>query len=205
MGTELEAAETSKEAKELNFTNEGGYNYRFRFLKNIMGLWMIQSVRNEIASELSFGEICEGASKCDIESLVPANDAMFLAPKSMTEAVKGYCEKTDQRVPEGIYEIAKVIYRSLAVCYSETIKEIEGITGKKYESIHVVGGGANATYLNELTAKETGRTVYAGPTEATAIGNLIAQFIEAKEINTLEEARSIVFDSFKVETIGGTK
>lgn len=203
MGTEIMKANCSEAARLHNLTNEGGYDYRVRFLKNIMGLWMIQSVRKEIAPEMSFGDICDGAAKCDIDSLVPANDARFLAPANMTEEVKKACAESGQKVPEGIYEVARVIYRSLAVCYGETIKEIEELTGKKYNCVHVVGGGANAAYLNELTAQETGRTVYAGPTEATAIGNITAQFIAAGEIKDLKEARNIIFDSFEVKTIGG--
>lgn len=201
MGTEIKKADCSPEAKLHNFTNEGGYNYRFRYLKNIMGLWMIQSVKKEIGGELSFGEICDGAAKCNIDSVVPANDSRFLAPINMTEEVRKACEESGQQVPEGIYEVARVIYRSLAVCYGETIKEIEEMTGKKYTCIHVVGGGANAAYLNELTAQETGRTVYAGPTEATAIGNLACQMITAGELASLSAARECIFDSFEVKTI----
>lgn len=201
MGTEIKEADCSPAAKLHNFTNEGGFNYRFRYLKNIMGLWMIQSVKKEIGGELSFGEICDGAAKCSIDSIVPANDSRFLAPLNMTEEVKKACAESGQKVPEGIFEVARVIYRSLARCYGETIKEIEEMTGKKYTCIHVVGGGANAAYLNELTAEETGRTVYAGPTEATAIGNLACQMITAGELGSLTEARECIFKSFEVKTI----
>jgi len=203
MGTELAEANCSKESKLHNFTNEGGYNYRFRYLKNIMGLWMIQSVRKELAPNMSFGEICERASKSTVDSIVPANDSRFLAPDNMTEEIKKACLETGQRIPENLYDVARIIYRSLALCYKETIEEIEEMTGNKYDCIHVVGGGANAEYLNELTAKETGKTVFAGPTEATAIGNITAQLIASGEIKNLSEARSIIFDSFEVKTIGG--
>ena len=203
MGCELKKAGISDKGRKANFTNEGGFDYRYRFLKNIMGLWMIQSVRNEIAKDLSFGEICNGAKKADIDSLVLANDDRFLAPKSMTEEIKAACCETGQQVPENIYEFARVIYRSLAVCYKETIQEMEEITGKTYSSINIVGGGSNADYLNELTALETGKTVFAGPTEATAIGNIIAQMIASGEVKDLKTARKIVFDSFKVQIIGG--
>lgn len=203
MGCELLSASISDKGRIANFTNEGGFDYRYRFLKNIMGLWMIQSVRNEIGKNLSFGEICDGAKKADIESLVSANDDRFLAPGSMTEEIKAACHETGQQIPQNIYEFARVIYRSLAVCYKETIHEMEEITGKTYSSINIVGGGSNADYLNELTALETGKTVYAGPTEATAIGNIIAQMIAAGEVKDLKTARKLVFDSFKVQTIGG--
>ena len=146
MGVERMEADCSPKSKAHNFTNEGGYQYRFRYLKNIMGLWMIQSVKKELKEErgldLSFAVICEEASK----------------------------------------------------------QEIQEMTGKKYDSISIVGGGANAEYLNELTAKYTGRTVFAGPTEATAIGNLMVQMMTNGELKDLASARDCVFDSFAVKT-----
>lgn len=199
MGTELKAANCSPASKKQNFTNEGGFDRRFRYLKNIMGLWMIQSVRNELAPDLSFGEICDEASKKTIDSTVDANDSRFLAPASMAEEVKNACKESGQPVPEGIFELARVIYRSLAVCYKNTVEELEEISGQKYNTINVVGGGANADYLNRLTALMTGRKVFAGPTEATAIGNLLAQMLEAGEVKNLQDARTLVFDSFEVK------
>lgn len=199
MGTELMEANCSRESKLHNLTNEGGYNYRFRFLKNIMGLWMIQSVKKEIGGNLGFGEICEQASRCTIPSIVDANDDRFLAPANMTEEVQAACRESGQQVPEGIAEVASVIYNSLAQCYAKTIKEIEEITGQKYDRIHIVGGGANAEYLNILTAKATGVPVYAGPTEATAIGNLSAQMMSAGELKDLKDARACVYKSFEIK------
>ena len=199
MGCERKEPDCSKASKAHNFTNEGGYDYRFRYLKNIMGLWMIQSARKELAPEESFGTICENASKTTIASLVDCNDDRFLAPENMTKEVQAACAESGQQVPEGIAEVASVIYNSLAKCYADTITEVEEITGVTYDCIHVVGGGANAAYLNELTAKATGRTVYAGPTEATAIGNLTAQLITAGEMKDLQSARQCIFDSFAVQ------
>ncbi len=198
MGTELMEANCSPESKKNNLTNEGGYDYRFRYLKNIMGLWMIQSVKKEIGGSLGFGEICEQASHCAISSIVDCNDDRFLAPENMTEEVKAACRESGQQVPEGIAEVASVIYNSLAKCYAKTIREIGGITGQTYDSIHIVGGGANADYLNRLTARETGVPVYAGPTEATAIGNLAAQMMTAGELADLKAARACVFRSFEI-------
>ena len=199
MGTELMEANCSRESKQHNLTNEGGYDYRFRFLKNIMGLWMIQSVKKEIGGKLGFGEICEQASHCTIPSIVDANDDRFLAPANMTEEVQAACRESGQQVPEGIAEVASVIYNSLAQCYAKTIKEIEEITGQKYDRIHIVGGGANAEYLNILTAKATGVPVYAGPTEATAIGNLAAQMMSTGELKGLKDARACVYKSFEIK------
>ncbi|MBR5127020.1 MAG: rhamnulokinase [Roseburia sp.] len=199
MGTELLDANCSPESKAFNLTNEGGYDYRFRYLKNIMGLWMIQSVKKEIGQEYSFGEICEMASKADISSIVDANDDRFLAPKNMTEEVKKACEESGQPVPRDLAEVAAVIYNSLAKCYGKTIEEIETLTGKHFNGIHIVGGGSNAEYLNELTAKSTDRTVYAGPTEATAIGNISAQMIAEGELQDLSDARNCVYESFDIK------
>ena len=196
MGIERKDADCSMESMRANFTNEGGYDYRFRFLKNIMGLWMIQSVKKEwkeSGEDYSFGEICKRASRETISSIVDCNDSRFLAPESMCKAVKTYCEESGQQVPETKWEMAAVIYNSLADCYRICCREIEALTGVRYDCIHIVGGGANADYLNRLTAEATGKTVYAGPTEATAIGNLAVQMIEGKEFKSLKEARDSHF------------
>ena len=198
MGTELPAADCSEAAGDNNFTNEGGYEYRFRFLKNIMGLWMIQSVKKEIGQNLSFGEICDMASKVNITSRVDANAARFLAPANMTEEVRSACSESGQQVPEGIAEVASVIYNSLADCYRDAGKEIESLTGKTYDKIRIVGGGANAEYLNELTAKASGKAVCAGPVEGTAIGNLSVQMITGGEFKDLWEARNCISKSFPI-------
>lgn len=198
MGTELREADCSKESMLHNMTNEGGYDYRFRYLKNIMGLWMIQSVKKESAPDLGFGEICALASKEAITSFVNVNDARFLAPENMTEEVKKACEESGQQVPQTIGELAAVIYHSLAECYAKTVEEIETLTGITYPKIQIVGGGANAQYLNELTAKYTGKNVCAGPTEATAVGNLAAQMIAAGELKDLKAARACIAESFEM-------
>ena len=200
MGVERKEADCTDQSMACNFTNEGGYDYRFRYLKNIMGLWMIQSLKKEINDAYSFAQLCEMASKEEIASIVDCNDDVFLAPESMTEAVKEFCRETKQQVPETTAQLAAVIYNSLAVCYKDTVKEIEQLTGVSYECIHVVGGGANAQYLNELTAKQTGRTVYAGPTEATAIGNLTVQMLATGKLSDLTQARKTIFDSFDIKT-----
>ncbi len=164
-----------------------------------MGLWMIQSVKKEIGGDLGFGEICEMASKCDIASLVDCNDNRFLAPDNMTEEVRSACRETGQQVPQGVDQVAAVIYQSLAKCYAETARQLEQVTGRKFDCVHIVGGGSNAEYLNRLTARNTGLPVYAGPGEATAIGNVAIQMIAAGELKDLREARACVFESFGVK------
>ena len=202
MGTERGNADCREVSRQANFTNEGGCGYRYRYLKNIMGLWMIQSVRREwkeAGETYSYGEICERASKERIPSIVDCNDGRFLAPESMCEAVRGFCRETGQPVPETKWEMAAVIYKSLAECYKVCSREIEELTGISYDRIHIVGGGANADYLNRLTANATGRTVYAGPTEATAIGNLAVQMMKGGEYESLEDARENIAKSFEIK------
>ncbi len=203
MGIERREADCSKLSKAANFTNEGGYDYRFRYLKNIMGLWMIQSVRHELKDAYSFARLCELAGKADdFKSRVDVNADCFLSPDNMTEAVNKYCQATNQRKPATVGELAACIYHSLAMSYADTVKEIEKITGKTYSRIHIVGGGSNADYLNELTAMYTKKDVYAGPTEATAMGNILAQMLKAGEFKSLEEARAGVFHSFPIKKFG---
>lgn len=202
MGIERKEADCSMASMQANFTNEGGYDHRFRFLKNIMGLWMIQSVKKEFEEDLSFAEICERASKENITSIVDCNDDCFFAPKSMIKAVQDFCANTDQPVPHTVGEISAVVYNSLAYCYGETVKEIEAITGNTYNTIYVVGGGANAGYLNELTAKYTGKKVSAGPTEATAIGNLTVQMLQDGVFADLPAARTCIGQSFDIKYYG---
>lgn len=201
MGIESLKPIINKDAAAANFTNEGGYDHRFRFLKNIMGLWMIQSVRHEYNDAYSFAQLCEMAEDSrDFPSRVDVNDPSFLSPDSMVEAIKKYCQKTGQPVPESVGELASVVYRSLAQSYGETVSSLEKIAGRTYDSIHIIGGGSNAAYLNQLTADATGKTVYAGPGEATAIGNLLAQMIYAEELTDLKSARQCVRDSFEIKT-----
>lgn len=200
MGVELSEADSSEGSREANLTNEGGYDYRFRYLKNIMGLWMIQSVRHELNDAYSFAQLCGMAEEnVDFPSRVDVNNNCFLAPADMRQEIQDYCRRTGQKVPQTPGELAAVVYRSLADCYGETAKELEKLTGKRYDSIYIIGGGANAGYLNQLTADATGKTVYAGPTEATAVGNLMAQMIRAGELSNLQAARKCVYESFDIK------
>ena len=200
MGLERTVPDCSKKSCEMNLTNEGGYAGRFRYLKNIMGLWMIQSVRHELNDAYSFAEMCAMAEEVkDFPSRVDANDECFLSPENMTEEIKAYCRRTGQPVPETVGELSTVIYTSLAECYARTSKELEEMTGRTYSRIHVVGGGSNAGYLNELTAKATGKEVHAGPGEATAIGNITAQMLKSGEFGSVVEARNIIHDSFDIK------
>ncbi|HEY9575308.1 MAG TPA: rhamnulokinase [Lachnospiraceae bacterium] len=201
LGIERAVADCSELSRVNNFTNEGGYEYQFRYLRNIMGLWMIQSVRHNLDDKYSFAEICaEAAKNSDFPSRVDVNnDDYFMAPDNMIEAIKKYCRDTNQQVPETLGEIATVVYASLAECYAQTIEGIEKTTGRTYSRVQVVGGGSNAGYLNELTAKATKKTVYAGPGEATAIGNITAQMLANKEFASKSQARDIIHQSFDIK------
>ena len=140
MGTERPSVDCTDQSRELNFTNEGGYDYRFRYLKNIMGLWMIQCVKKEIGRDYSYSKICQMASRTSIPSRINCNDQRFLAPQNMTEEVTKACIETHQPSPKGIGEVAAVIYHSLAQYYSKTIDELEEITGLSFQTIHILGG-----------------------------------------------------------------
>ncbi len=202
MGIEAKEANCSAECMQANFTNEGGYEYRFRFLKNIMGLWMIQSVRHELHDNYSFARLCELAEEVrEFPSRVDVNAACFLAPDSMTDAIKRYCEETGQQIPKTVGEVSTVIYQSLSESYADTVREIENITGRTYDGIYIVGGGSNAEYLNKLTAEKTGKQVYAGPGEATAIGNIAAQMLAGKEFPDVKSARACIYHSFEIKEI----
>lgn len=202
MGVERADADCSAKSREANFTNEGGYGGRITYLTNIMGLWMIQSVRGSLAPEMSYGELCALAAKEEITSIVDCQDESFLSPDDMVAAIQDYCRKTGQAVPETLPELACVVYNSLAKCYAQKLREIEQLTGVTYDKIHIIGGGSNAVYLNELTARYTGIPVHAGPAEATAIGNILAQMIRSGEFADLTEARACVADSFEISIYG---
>lgn len=199
MGVERQDADCSSKSKAANFTNEGGYNGRITYLANIMGLWMIQSVRNKLAPDMSYGELCDQASKETIGSVVDCQDDCFLSPEDMVEEIRDYCRRTSQEVPETLSQLACVVYNSLARCYAEKLQEIERLVGRSYDRIHIIGGGSNAVYLNELTAKYTKVPVHAGPGEATAIGNILTQMIEEGIFGSLKEARQCVAESFEIK------
>ncbi len=205
MGIERLIPDCSERSREHNFTNEGGYHYRYRYLKNIMGLWMMQSLRKEFKHKYTFDELYQLAYIGRyFTSVVNVNDESFLAPDSMIKAVQDYCERTGQEKPETECELLYCIYCSLARCYAQTVAEIEEVTGKTYERIHVVGGGCQDQFLNALIATETGKEVYAGPIEATALGNLMAQMLKDNVFEDLAQAREFVAKSFDVKRVDKT-
>ncbi len=200
MGVENPIPITNETSRLHNFTNEGGYDYRYRYLKNIMGLWIIQSVRHETDDAYSFAQLETMArSETDFPSVVPANDARFLAPESMSETIRESCRESGQPVPETVGQLIQCAYRSLAMCYRDTVHELEEVTGKVYTSINVVGGGSKDAYLNELTAAAAGLPLCAGPSEGTALGNLIVQMLRSGVFASLEDARRAIRPSFDLK------
>lgn len=199
MGIETLKSNIDESAMNNGFTNEGGYNKTVRFLKNIMGLWMIQNIKKEYNDKYSFTDFVVHARKVkNFNSIVEVNDQSFFAPDSMIDAVKNYCKNSGQQVPESVGEIVYCVYSSLAESYKQSVEQIEQMTGQKFDSINVVGGGCQNVLLNELTAQKTGRTVVAGPIEATATGNILAQMLALKEINSLSEGKDIIKQSFDI-------
>lgn len=200
MGVENRFPICVPKALEYNFTNEGGIDYRFRFLKNIMGLWMIQEVKRNYQDEYSFADFVVLAEKAkDFRAIVNVNDDRFLKPDNMIEEIQKYCIETKQPIPSTPGEVAKCVYDSLAESYLETVTEIEEIFEKTFDKINVIGGGCQNEMLNQMLAEVTGKDVYAGPVEATAIGNLAAQLISLGDIKDIREARSIINKSFEVK------
>ena len=218
LGVENDRPITDKAAQLANFTNEGGAWGRYRFLKNIMGLWMIQSIRRELngvryvegkdadetkdalkllsdfkpGRQYSFGDLSNVArGENTYNVLVDVNEQRFMNPDSMIgEVIKAASE--EGRAPTTVGELMQCVYKSLAECYAEAIRNLSEITGKTYTSINIVGGGCQDLYLNALTAEATGLDVFTGPVEGTAIGNLIVQMIAGGEFKDLAEARKAI-------------
>jgi len=192
---------TTELARKSGFTNEGGYGGTYRFLMNIMGLWILQSIRHNLGDQHSFAELKELAREAEaFTSVIDVNDRRFLAPGNMLEEIKQACADSGQPVPGTPGEALQCAYRSLSRCYADAIAALSDITGVRYESINIVGGGCQDAYLNQLTADATGLPLYAGPVEGTALGNILAQMIARGVFADAAAARAAVFESFSIET-----
>lgn len=197
IGIESEKPILNSEAQNANFTNEGGINHRFRFLKNIMGMWLLQNVRRNLDKKYTYDEMMNMAMRSSFTELIDPNAPDFVAPDNMIDAVKKYLKLPD--LP--LEDVLNCIYCSLAASYAQAIKEIEKITGITVNSVNIVGGGCQDDYLNKLTARYTGKPVYAGPVEATAIGNLISQLMYLDSSLSLQKARETVKKSFNITEV----
>lgn len=204
LGAELQEPMLTARAGQLNFTNEGGVCRTVRLLKNIAGLWLLQSCRSSwVASDkdISYNDLLEAAgSKRDaFRSLIDPDYPKFLRPDDMPSEIAAYCTKTEQPAPDGPPAYTRTILESLAFKYREVLESLEELTGNRMEEIRIMGGGSKNCMLNQFTANATGRTVVAGPTEATALGNIAMQMLATGAVSSLREARGVIERSFPVE------
>jgi len=200
MGVELDEPLVSDQALQYNFTNEGGVGSSYRFLKNIMGLWLVQECRRTWASEgrdLSYGELTALAQNAaPFAAFIEPDDERFLAPGDMPARIRAFCEETGQAVPRDEGQVIRAVLESLALKYRYVLNNIEAVLGRRLEVIHIVGGGIQNELLCQFTASAAGRPVVAGPLEATAIGNLLLQLIGLGQLGSLADARQVVRRSF---------
>jgi len=203
IGKELDAPIVSDQALRLNFTNEGGLFGTTRLLKNVMGLWMLQGCRRAWATrgrDYAYHELIEAAQQAPaFRQLVDPDDATFLNPSDMTEAIDRFCRKTDQPVPDDPSSYARTVLESLALKYRLVIRDLERLTREPIECIRVIGGGSKNRLLNQFTADATGKRVFAGPAEAAVLGNIGVQLLAAGGASSLKEMRQIIDRSFPTE------
>lgn len=204
LGVELPEPLITADAQAANFTNEIGFGGTVRFLKNIAGLWIIQECRRTWQAEgqdYTYDELtCLAEAAPPLVSLLQPSDARFLAPGGMPEKVRAYCRETGQPVPETPGQIVRCALESLALSYRRTLEQTEALTGRTLRRLHIVGGGSHNALLNQFAADATGRTVLAGPVEATAIGNVLLQAVTLGHLDSLADLRRTVRDSFPVQT-----
>lgn len=197
VGVEEDEPSLEPKTMEANFTNEGGVCDTIRLLKNLTGMWIIQEIRRNGGKKIGFGEYCELAAKqTPFVSLINPDDSSFYSPESMVDAVKEYCEKTGQKVPQSDGELARCVFDSMALAYRKSLEELEKICNKEFDDIHIIGGGCQNTLVDQIAADVTGRKVIAGPIEATAIGNILMQLITVGELSDINSGRQLVAKSF---------
>ncbi|HXW04471.1 MAG TPA: rhamnulokinase family protein [Vicinamibacterales bacterium] len=204
LGTELPAPVITPRSRELNFTNEGGVCGTTRFLKNIGGMWLLQACRRSWADggrSFSYEELLSTAEddRYAFRSLFDPDHQAFLHPASMLTAISEYCRETGQCVPDSPGAFTRAILESLAFKYRAVLESLVQLTGHRIAEIRIVGGGSRNRLLNQFTADATGRTVVAGPAEATALGNLAMQMVATGAVGSLSEARAVIERSFPVE------
>ena len=195
LGVELPEPILNEEARKAEFTNEGGVGGRIRFLQNITGLWILQRLMaewKERGEEQSFAQLLPEAEKAHIGSIIPVADAAFMNPASMERAICDYCERSGQQVPSTKGELTRCLLQSLAHKYQDAISGVNDLLPEPIRRLHIIGGGSQNELLNQLTADALGLPVWAGPVEATAMGNILVQAIASGEIAGLDALRDIV-------------
>jgi rhamnulokinase len=203
VGIELDAPILTPKALQLNFSNEGGVGRTTRLLKNVMGLWMIQCCRRswaEMGRRFTYGELMEAAGRePGFNHLIDPDDGSFIRPDDMPAAIDRFCAKTGQPSPSTPGGYARAILDSLALKYRLVIRNLETLTGRRITQIRIIGGGSKNRLLNQFTADATGLRVLAGPTEATALGNIAVQMLATGAVSSIADARAIIDRSFPTE------
>lgn len=196
MGIETREALINARTSELNFTNEGGVEGTYRFLKNITGMWLLEQCRkvwSQAQKDFSYPQLIEMALAAKpFQSLVDPDAPDFMAPADMTEAIRQYCAKTGQHVPASEGEFVRCIFDSLALKYRSVIDMLREVSPNPIEKLHVIGGGSKNAFLNQLTANAIGMPVLAGPSEATALGNIMVQAMALGVVKSLAEIRQVI-------------
>jgi len=205
MGVELTKPITTESSRVANFTNEGGFDYRYRYLRNIAGLWLLQSVHKEIGNNIGYAELVKMAQASNCNCIFDVNDERFAAPESMVSVIRDACKEQcaestcGSDVPENIDDFARCIFLSLAKSYAQTMEALQEQTETKFDSINIIGGGSQNAYLNQLTANACKLPVYAGPTEGTALGNIVSQMIASGVLADYKAARQAIRQSFDIK------
>ena len=204
MGVESPVPVINDQSRALGFTNEIGYGNSVRLLKNIIGLWIVQECRRQWTKEGKKYDYAAleklAAAAPPFVSLINPDDSRFLSPEHMPEKIAEFCTETGQSVPANHAAHVRCIYESLALFYRVTLRKLERLTGKKIEKLHIVGGGSQATTLNQCAANALKIPVHAGPTECTALGNILLQAITLGHLESHAAARAVVQNSFELKT-----
>jgi rhamnulokinase len=204
LGVELSRPIINQQSLQANFTNEIGFAGNIRFLKNILGLWLLQETKRGLADrgvDLDYATLDREASASPpLRSIINPNHSEFLKPGRMIEKIQSFCQRSGQPVPESAGALARCTLESLALSYARQIEVIHEGFGQDVNLIHVVGGGSRSRLLNQLTADAAGLPVLAGPVEATALGNLLIQAVAAGELGSQADIREVVHNSFEIES-----
>ena len=202
LGAEIDAPVLTRDARLKGLTNEGGVAGTYRFLKNIMGLWIIQNIRRDLPGKPSFGDMAAWAEASEaFPGRIDVDAPEFLAPENMTEAIRAHLIAHGQPLPQTPGELLACVNHSLAESYAATLKNLEVLIGRPFKRLCIVGGGSQNQFLNRLTAQACGIPVTAGPTEGTALGNLLCQMLGSGEIPSIPDARALILDSFDIQRV----
>ena len=200
MGFESKQPYTSEQAQRANITNEGGAEGRYRVLKNIMGLWLLQRVLKEQNISNLQALIAETAALPTCRSLITPNDDRFINPENMSAEIQAACRETAQPIPATAAELARCIFDSLALLYADVLNELAQLRGKPFSRLHIVGGGCQNQLLNQLCADACGITVVAGPIEASTLGNIGIQLMTLDELSNVDDFRKVVTGNYGLTT-----